>query len=762
MKKLILLSVLLLSVTVSYSQNISGKVSDKNNNPVEFATVVLQSPDSVYISSTYTDSLGMFYFDSSLSSCRLIVQHLIYNMFEGEYPVGEPIHISLEDNEHALSEVVVKGERPVVSVVNGRMTYDMPHLLEKKVVSSAYEALMQLPGVSEYDEKISLAGASSLAVVINGKPTTMTSQQLMELLKNMPKERIQKAEVMYSAPPEYHVRGAAINLILDKGVSENNSLQGEVNTRYRQRYYESYNGGVTLLYNHSKFSTDFMYSYGYAKHHTAFDLYSYHPVKGQINEITQYNSGYMEIPVHNIRLGNDLYLGANNTLSFVYTGQINPRKESLQLSNGTYSESENLKKSADPTQMHSVEMRYSSNFGLNAGIDYTYYKNNETQYYEEKMTGKESLFTSPSQQNINRLSVYADQKHEINNGWSLSYGAKFIYATDKSSQKYQALTEKQLPPDTYTKINEYTSNLYIGLKKDLSEKFSLSASLTGEYYKYNDFDEWTLFPALEATYMNSPEHIFQMSVSTDKQYATYGEMINSISYLNGYTEVHGNPRLRPYKNYSMQLSYIHKSKYIVTAYANYLDDFFSQLPYQAPDRVALIYQTLNFDYVTKMGLNVVIPFRISNVVDSRLVLNGFYEKAKSSHFHDTTFDKDNFAVYSNFTNTFNISNKPNIKAELSATYISGSIQGPSEFSKMYMIDAGVKWLFANDKAELSFKANDIFNKWSPERWTMKFDDRNLRMHLVPDSRCISVSFTYKFGNYKDKNRTSVDTSRFAK
>ena len=42
----------------------------------------------------------------------------------------------------------------------------------------------------------------------------MSYEQLINLLKNTPASRVEKAEVMYSAPPQYHVRGAAINLIL--------------------------------------------------------------------------------------------------------------------------------------------------------------------------------------------------------------------------------------------------------------------------------------------------------------------------------------------------------------------------------------------------------------------------------------------------------------------------------------------------------------------------------------------------------------------
>ena len=80
-------------------------------------------------------------------------------------------------------------------------------------MNNAYESLQQLPGVQEINGNLSLAGTPGLSIILNGKPTTMSYEQLVNLLKNTPASRVEKAEVMYSAPPQYHVRGAAINLI---------------------------------------------------------------------------------------------------------------------------------------------------------------------------------------------------------------------------------------------------------------------------------------------------------------------------------------------------------------------------------------------------------------------------------------------------------------------------------------------------------------------------------------------------------------------
>lgn len=157
-----------------------------------------------------------------------------------------------------------------------------------------------------------------------------------------------------------------------------------------------------------------------------------------------------------------------------------------------------------------------------------------------------------------------------------------------------------------------------------------------------------------------------------------------------------------------------------------------------------------------------VPLKVGSILNSRLTLNGYYDKTKSKHYHDISFDKDNFAFYVNINNTFNISSEPNIKAELSGSYITRNIQGPMTISNMYSVDAGLKWTFAKDKAGLSLKANDMFNSWTPKDLNLNYKTQNLQMRMIPDSRKISLSFTYKFGGFKKKEYKEVNSSRFGK
>jgi hypothetical protein len=759
MKKIIIcIAAMVSGFTVADAQTVRGKVTGMDKKPVEYATVILQTPDSVYVNSTNTDSEGRFVLPSEMPAYRLIVQHLLYETYEkycsDEY---EPV-IELAEKEHTLGEIVINGERPVVKLVDGKITYDMPLLLSGKVVSNAYESLLQLPGVREQNGSLALAGASGVTVIINGKVTSMPHENLMAVLKMYPTDKIQNAEIMYSAPPQYHVRGAAINLIL-KEESSGTGLQGQVNTAYTQKYHADYTTGVSAFFPASKLTADFNYAYNRNQSKSEMNLYSNHRYNGVVNSIEQFNRGTRISDGHHIRLGMDYKLSEDDILSLVYTSQITANVDNNESSDGTFSHSDNHKINNSPIQMHNVLADYSSRFGLKAGIEYTSYGNHTNQHFIEKMTGKENAFVADAKQAINRYRLFADQSHSLPSEWTFNYGAQYLFATDNSSQTYQSLANSDMSSlDINSKMNEYTANAYAGFKKNFGQRFSFTASLTGEYYKIGRFDEWTLFPALEMIYFVSPSRIIQLSFSSDKRYPAYWEMHGAVSYLNGYGEIHGNPLLKPYKDYSAQLNYILNNKYIITLYGSYLDKYFIQLPYQAQDRLSLIYKTVNLDYKQITGLNLIIPFKTGQTISSRITLNGFYDKVKSSCFHDISFVKDNFVFYSRLDNTVDISSKPTIKLEISGAYISKNIQGPAELTALWNLDAGLKWTFFHDMAELRLKGTDLLNRWTPDL-IMKYGVQDLRMNIIPDTRAVSLSFTFKFGGY-NKQHKEIDSSRF--
>ena len=90
----------------------------------------------------------------------------------------------------ALPEVMVEGERPVVKALPGRLEYDLPRMIAQKPIDNVYDALKELPGVVEMNGGLTL-GARGVTVILDGKVTNMSAEQLYSLLKSMPASRIE-------------------------------------------------------------------------------------------------------------------------------------------------------------------------------------------------------------------------------------------------------------------------------------------------------------------------------------------------------------------------------------------------------------------------------------------------------------------------------------------------------------------------------------------------------------------------------------------
>lgn len=761
MKQIVILTVsLIVAATRLAAQEIRGSVADKDQCPIEGATVVMQTPDSVFVDGVTTDSLGRFVFHREMKQYRLIFQHLLYKSVVKDYNVAGDIGVVTMDEQdaYALNEVVVSAQRPLVKAENGALTYDVEALAEKTTANNAYEALTRLPGVLEQGGSLSLIGAGSVTVILNGRPSSMSSEQLVSLLKSTPVSNVEKAEVMYSAPAKYRVRGAVINLVLKDRKSEDAFLRGEVGADFTQARYAQGNGRMNFSFGGRKVTADVLYAADYTKRRTGYDFISHHTLDNVVHDVEQYNTGLRRKLTHNVRTSLEYRITENDHLNMAYTAAITPSLRTVENSEGTLSESSNVRKGDE--QMHNFTLYYTACWGMNIGVDYTCYSYPSVQEFSNRIGEDEQNFSADSRQRINRWNVYVGQTHVLPQDWSLNYGINFSFSNDKSSQFYHAQEGGDMSSlNSETKLDERTYNFYAGLEKAFGERLSLSLSAAGEYYRLAGYDRWAIYPSLQLNYMLSASHIFQFSFSSDKAYPSYWSMQDATSYLNSYAKVVGNPALHPSTDYTADLTYILKSKYIFSLYYTHVKDLFAQLAYQSSNELAMIYQTVNYDYEQNFGLSVILPFTVGNFWNSRLTLDGSYFRDVCRDYHAIGFDNRVWRGIVMLNNTFRLSSKPVISLELNGLYVSPSVQGNYDLSSVWKVDAGLKWTFADQKAELRLTGNDLFNSATPNACV---NDRGQRFEINQhaDSRFLSLSFTYKFGGYKAKEHKDVDTSRF--
>lgn len=752
---------LFLATEAASAQTISGKVTDTNAQAIDGATVVLQTADSTFIDAVITDSTGMFLFRQQPAEYRLIFQHILYETSQLEGKNKDAGTVVLKTKNYALGEVVIKGERPIVKVEGGKLSYDLSQLTENKLVNNAYESLQQLPGVQEINGSLSLAGAHGLSIILNGKPTTMSYEQIADLLRNTPSSRVEKAEVMYSAPPQYHVRGAAINLILKGYRDGEGGLQGEINAGYTNRYKNSGQGGVSLLYNTRKWNIDFLYNARYENNRQTTEVYSRHTLKDKVHEITQMSTLDGRSLTHNVRIGGEYKFNEESNISLSYTGAFNPNIKNTARSAGSFAISDNIKKGDN--RMHNLALDYLASNGTKAGANYTSYKSGDDQYFTNKdAENRLSKFQTTSGQRIDRWKVYLDRSHSLPKDWTLNYGTSFAYTNDHNTQFYHATDNNDMSAlNTDSRYDEFTYDVYAGFSKSIGERLSFSASVTGEYYKMASYHNWSFYPSAELTYMASAAHILQLSFSSDKTYPGYWDLSESTGYISGYEEIQGNPMLKPSTDYSVNLNYIFKNKYIFSLSYDYEPDLFQQLAYQSTERLSLIYKTLNWDFQQSFAATAILPFKIGSRLDSRATLQAEYRQAKCDDFFDISFNHSKWIGLAILENNIILSGKPDIRMELTGLYMTPSIQGSFTLGSIWAINTGIRWNFANQKASLQLKANDLFNSMEGDvDITLRNKGQYMDMHSNNYSRNIMLSFTYKFGGYKEKKHKQVDTSRF--
>ena len=760
---LTLLAALLITHGASAQMRLSGRVTDSDGRPVAQAAIILQTADSSYVTSAITDSIGAFHIDATpndRATYRLIVQHVAYETHEQTVhrDQANEIAVRLTERAQAMPEIVVRGERPIARLSGGRIIYDLPRLIAGRVAANAYEALLLLPGVRDEGDALTLAGAPSLAILIDGRKTSLSGEALRTVLRSIPARDIRSAEVMYSAPPQYHVRGAAILLVTRDAAGKDGGWQGQINADYAQRHYANYTLGAALVRTAPRWMLRLNASSEASHTRGGLDIDADHFYHNRHQAVTQQDRTTHRAQTHLIRMETDLQLSKQSHLGLVYTARLVTGRRSERIGEGTLGLSHSRTSNERPTQLHNALLDLSTGFGLKLGAEYTRYEERLQQHfaYENTLSHTSTDLTTRNAQQIDRLRVFADQSHPIGKALKVNYGAEYLYATDHSAQRYASDDVAGLP-DIDNRLTERTARLYLGTEFALTSNFSLSASLTGEDYRFANTHDRTLFPEFSVTWALSPGQILQASLTSDKVYPAYWESHGGKTFLNAYAEVHGNPLLHPYRSYASRLSYIINGKFIFTLYATRMPGYSVQLPYQSPSSPALIYQSTNFDYKRTLGDKHDVPIHPLPNVQSRLGLNASTDHVRHSHFHDLTFDRHRMLLYARLDNTFHLGH--HLTLELNASTITPSMQGIADINGLWRIDTGLKWTVARGAADLQLKADDVFATWSPRLHT-DYAKQQLRMYVVPDTRAVTLTFIYRLRGYKPSKAPHLDTSRF--
>ena len=666
--------------------------------------------------------------------------------------------LTMETMLHNLPEVMVKGSRPIVKAERGMLSYNMPLLLKQLPADNAYEALTRIPGISDATGSISFSG-NEVTLIINGQATTLTQEQLTERLKAMPAAQLAKAEVMLSAPARYHVRGMAINIVT-KDYAGTNQLSGQVIGGMKQSKYAKGFGDLYLSLQRGKFGLDAQYKYVNGNSYGESSRIANHPLG---NNRVYYNdeTGQKSFGItHNYRLGMNYAFSKNHRLDVAYTGHWDKRCSN---SNTTGSSISGMHHDSHE-YLHNVDVNYSLPFGLTLNGSYTYYRTPQqqaldgTMHTDESMPETERNLTSGSEQTINKWMFTADQTHSLAHGWGLSYGVKGQFTSNKS---YQTTIDKDgtIQPNGTSSVdnNERIWNIYAGFSKQINKAISVEASVAAEQYHSPIWDKWRVYPTLNALWNVNDNHLLNLSFSSNSEFPSYWSTMSNVFYSSTYSEIHGNPDLKPFSYYNVNLMWQIKRRYTLMAFASLKPDYFVQLPYQTTERMAVIMKETNFDYSNSYGLQASVIFNAGKWLNGNVFAVGTYKHDKNSNFFDLPFNRKKLSVILGGTASIKLCQTQDLRLILNPFYQTKAIQGVYDISPVFRMNAKLQWSSHDGKWGLRLNGSNIFNNLYDTRSVQ--GNQDYRMKINYNWASVTFAVIYKFGGYKEKNVKAVDTSR---
>lgn len=666
--------------------------------------------------------------------------------------------LTMENMMHNLPEVMVKGSRPIVKAERGKLSYNMPLLLKQLPADNAYEALTRIPGISDATGSISFSG-NEVTLIVNGQATTLTQEQLTERLKAMPAAQLAKAEVMLSAPARYHVRGMAINIVT-KDYAGTNQLSGQIIGGMRQNKYANEFGNLCLSLQRGKFGLDAQYKYVNGNSYGESSRIANHPLG---NNRVYYNdeTGQKSFGItHDYRLGMNYAFSKNHRLDVAYTGHWDKRCSNSNTTGSSFSGMHH----DSHEYLHNVDVNYSLPFGLTLNGSYTYYRTPQqqaldgTMHTDESMPGTERNLTSGSEQTINKWMFTADQTHSLAHGWGLSYGVKGQFTSNKS---YQTTIDKDgtIQPNGTSSVdnNERIWNIYAGFSKQINKALSLEASIAAEQYHSPIWDKWRIYPTLNALWHVNDNHLLNLSFSSNSEFPSYWSTMSNVFYSSTYSEIHGNPDLKPYSYYNVNLMWQIKRRYTLMAFASLKPDYSVQLPYQTKDRMAVIMKETNFNYENSFGLQASAMFSAGKWLNGNVFAVGIYKHDKSDYFFDLPFNRKKLTTVLGGTASIKFCHTQDLRLILNPFFQSKAIQGVYDVSPIFKMNAKIQWTSHDGKWGLRLNGSNIFNNLYDTRSVQ--GNQDYRMKINYNWASVTFGVIYKFGGYKEKKVKEVDTSR---
>ncbi len=790
---------LILSAGYCFSKgnDVGGKVADSQNKALDYVTVSLvRSKDSTLVKTEITDDKGGFTFkDIPQGTYRVVLTQVGLKKYYSQ-PITviagkEDIDLGtmvMEPDNKKLEEVVVTAQKPLVERKGDKLIVNVA-VSSVSAGSSALEVLQKAPGVSlDKDDNISLRGKQGVLVLIDGKPTYLSSADLTSMLRNMQSNEIESLEIITNPSARYEAEGKSgiINIRLKKNKSFGTNGTATAGAGYSG--YRKTNGGISINNRSERLNFFGNYNYSNNEGEQSTDIDRINDNMGLRSRFAQTGSGVRHWSNHNFKAGADFFINKNHTVGVIVNGYFNKWNENLGNSTIISSLSGVADSAVKATNTGNSSYRnvsYNLNYkgildsnGRELSIDADYsnnHSNDRMQYdnlylYNTNKNEVRELLKNYSPSDIDIYAFKADYTHPLSKSLKMEAGYKSSWVEADNDFRFNRFEDDGWNNDPRRSNHFlYTENInavYVNLKKE-TPKWNFQAGVraeqtnskgdlvtTGEVARRHYLD---FFPSAAVNFTADKNNSVGLTYSRRITRPEY-EALNPFEYfLDRYTFNKGNPFLKPEYTNTFDLSYTFQKKYTVSAGYTRTTDGITQVLLPDPEKSALYQTNANLSEQLTYSLNLSIPFAFANWWNSNTNINVFKNQFKSPDLNGQVLDNEQTAIQ--IYNSQNFVAGKALSFELSGNYQSKVVYGTFSFRPRYTVDFGMSKSFSNKRVNLKLTVNDLF-KTRYAKISSAYPGLDYKLFQRGDSRTARLTLSYKFGNNEVKavrsHRTALE------
>lgn len=770
---------------------IKGKILTETRTSAEGVTVVLlKYRDSTIVNSTITTKSGLYQFTGiPPDSYLLLVSNIGYSTFyTGPYQLvsGQSTNvpdIKLNASTNLLKEVSVVSSRPVIEVKPGKIILN----IQGSTLSagkSAFDILKDSPGVRvDNNNNISVVGRQNAMITIDGKPTNLTGDDLVGILRGMQSGTIDYIELITSGSAKYDASaGGIVNIVMKKG--KNNGTNGSLNAMAGfGKYYKS-STGIAINSRNDQFNIFGNFDYSDNK---SFHDFTLNRLINYNNVLSDYHIDYNSVSKINnaaFRLGADYFISANHTIGILIDGSS--RTEDILKDNKLLISNQNILDSIITTNSDvdrrvtriNYNLNYNGKFSggktLSADFNYTTNNRSSSEYITNNFynpTGgayrSALLLQNLSPSDIPIYLSKIDFASPLSKTAKLEAGIKHSKVTSNNDLIFGPLKNGVYESDpTFTNHFLYTESVnyaYLNFEKQFS-KLSLTTglraeqttatgnSITAMHVVKNDYLDF--FPQATLSYVYDDKRNFTLSYNRGIRRPDYQSINPFFYYIDLYDYTSGNPFLKPQYTNTFQFSFIYKKTINITLYSAVIKDAFDLNFYRQTDSTKKDIDTrVNFGKIYNYGIKFIAAATFTNWWNADFFADIAYQRYVA-YPENGNLNKGTQDI--NFSNTHRFILGKTLSADVLFKYESPNFYGLNEYKTNYNIDFGISKQIFNKNGSLRLNATDIFNT-KRDRSSTHYLNLNMMGMDKKESRVVRLVFTYRFGKTSMKTAGSRDT-----